>query len=170
MVMLLFFLSNNLFFFHLLCNFLYVVCCIFWETIADDVILDFLCAYFAHHIICTSNCWIIYHSIMLILNKDVIATVFSWREIDFGEIRSITLVVFLSLSKECIVVAFILNLFSSFWVSKGMFVNAGEVLGVSGSSGMSTGPHLHLTTKKDGKVFDPVILLKYVRELLEISL
>ena len=59
---------------------------------------------------------------------------------------------------------------SSFWVSKGMFVNAGEVLGVSGSSGMSTGPHLHLTTKKDGKVFDPVILLKYVRELLENAL
>ena len=28
MVMLLFFLSNNLFFFHLLGNFLYVVCCI----------------------------------------------------------------------------------------------------------------------------------------------
>ncbi|HAH91119.1 M23 family metallopeptidase [Segatella copri] len=52
---------------------------------------------------------------------------------------------------------------SAFWVSKGMFVNAGEVLGVSGSSGMSTGPHLHLTTKKDGKVFDPVILLKYVQ-------
>ncbi len=48
--------------------------------------------------------------------------------------------------------------------------NAGEVLGVYGSSGMSTGPHLHLTTKKDGKVFDPVILLKYVRELFENSL
>ena len=45
MVMLLFFLSNNLFFFHLLGNFLYVVCCILWETVADDVILDFLCAY-----------------------------------------------------------------------------------------------------------------------------
>ena len=59
---------------------------------------------------------------------------------------------------------------SAFWVSKGMFVNAGEVLGVSGSSGMSTGPHLHLTTKKDGKVFDPVILLKYVREVLENAL
>ena len=44
MVMLLFFLSNNLFFFHLLGNFLYVVCCILWETVADDVILDFLCA------------------------------------------------------------------------------------------------------------------------------
>ena len=95
--MLLFFLSNNLFFFHLLGNFLYVVCCILWETEADDVILDFLCAYLAHHIVCVSNSRIIYHSIMLILNKEVIATVFSWREIDFGEVRSISLVVFLSL-------------------------------------------------------------------------
>jgi len=78
MVMLLFFLSNNLFFSHLLGNFIYVVCCIFWETIADDVILDFLCTYFAHHIVCASNIRIIYHSIMLILNKEIIATVFSW--------------------------------------------------------------------------------------------
>ena len=78
MVMLLFFLSNNLFFFHMLSNFLHVVCCILRETIADDVILDFLCAYLAHHIVCSSNSRIIYHSIMLILNKEVIATVFSW--------------------------------------------------------------------------------------------
>jgi hypothetical protein len=95
--MLLFFLSNNLFSFHLLGNFLYVVCCILWETVADDVILDFLCAYLAHPIVCASNCWIIYNSIMLIFNKEIIATVFSLREIDFGEVRSITLVVFLSL-------------------------------------------------------------------------
>ena len=54
---------------------------------------------------------------------------------------------------------------SSFWVTKGLFVNAGETLGLSGNSGMSTGPHLHLTTKKDGKVFDPVILLKYVHNI-----
>lgn len=45
-----------------------------------------------------------------------------------------------------------------------MFVNAGDVLGLSGSSGMSTGPHLHLTTKKDGKVFDPVILLNLTQK------
>lgn len=53
---------------------------------------------------------------------------------------------------------------SSFWVAKGMFVNAGDVLGLSGSSGMSTGPHLHLTTKKDGKVFNPVILLNLIQK------
>ena len=76
MVMLLFFLGNNLFFFHLLGNFLHVVCCILREAVADDVILDFLCAYFTHHIVCTSNSRIIYHSIMLILYKKVIATVF----------------------------------------------------------------------------------------------
>ena len=115
--MLLFFLSNNLFFFHLLGNFLYVVRCIFWETIVDDVILDFLCAYLAHHIVCASNSRIIYHSIMLILNKEIIATVFSWREIDFGEVRSITLVVFLSLSKECIVVAVIFELVDALYIT-----------------------------------------------------
>ena len=47
---------------------------------------------------------------MLIFNKEIIATVFSWRAIDSGEVRSITLVVFLSLSKECIVVAVIFEL------------------------------------------------------------
>lgn len=54
---------------------------------------------------------------------------------------------------------------SSFWVTKGMFVNAGDVLGISGNSGMSTGPHLHLTTKKDGKVFDPAILFSLIHKI-----
>ena len=76
MVVLLFFLSHNLFFFHLLSNFLHIVCCILRETIAYDVILDFLSAYLAHHIVCTSNCRIIYYSIMLILYKKVITTIF----------------------------------------------------------------------------------------------
>ena len=115
--MLLFFLSNNLFFFHLLGNFLHVISCILWETIADDVILDFLCAYLAHHIVCTSNCRIIYNSIMLIFNKEIIATVFCRREIDFGEVRGITLVVFLSLSKECIVVAVIFELVDALYIT-----------------------------------------------------
>lgn len=54
---------------------------------------------------------------------------------------------------------------SSFGVTKGMFINAGEVLGVSGSTGMSTGPHLHITTKKDGKVFDPIFLLGLIHKM-----
>ena len=43
------------------------------------------------------------------------------------------------------------------------FVNAGTILALSGSTGASTGPHLHLTTKKDGKAFNPTILLEYIR-------
>ena len=54
---------------------------------------------------------------MLIFNKEIIATVFCRREIDFGEVRSITLVVFLSLSKECIVVAVIFELVDALYVT-----------------------------------------------------
>ena len=42
------------------------------------------------------------------------------------------------------------------------FVIAGKNIAVSGNTGASTGPHLHITTKKDGKAFDPAILLKYI--------
>lgn len=37
---------------------------------------------------------------------------------------------------------------SSFGVTKGMFVNAGDALGLSGNSGISTDPHLHVATKR----------------------
>ena len=43
------------------------------------------------------------------------------------------------------------------------FVYAGKHIAVSGNTGASTGPHLHLTTKKDGQAFDPTILLNYVK-------
>ena len=45
------------------------------------------------------------------------------------------------------------------------FVNAGTIIAQSGSTGESTGPHLHLTTKKDGKAFNPTILLEYVQSV-----
>lgn len=59
---------------------------------------------------------------------------------------------------------------SSVLVRDGQYVNAGEVVAVSGNTGMSTGPHLHLTTKKDGKVIDPAILLDYIRKCRNIKL
>lgn len=52
---------------------------------------------------------------------------------------------------------------SSILVRDSQYINAGEVIAVSGNTGMSTGPHLHLTTKKDGKVIDPAILLDYIQ-------
>ena len=55
---------------------------------------------------------------------------------------------------------------SSILVRDGQYVNAGEVIAVSGNTGMSKGPHLHLTTKKDGKVIDPAILLNYVKGMI----
>lgn len=58
---------------------------------------------------------------------------------------------------------------SSILVREGQYVNAGEVIAISGNTGMSTGPHLHLTTKKDGKVIDPAILLNYIRYMLNIQ-
>jgi len=42
---------------------------------------------------------------------------------------------------------------------------AGEPLGLTGNTGASTGEHLHLTTKKDGKAFDPTILIDYIRSV-----
>src|SRR5574344_145267 len=55
---------------------------------------------------------------------------------------------------------------SSILVRDSQYVNAGEVIAVSGNTGMSTGPHLHLTTKKDGKVIDPAILLNFVKGMI----
>lgn len=42
------------------------------------------------------------------------------------------------------------------------YVNAGTNIAVSGNTGASTGPHLHITAKKDGKAFNPAILLEYL--------
>lgn len=49
------------------------------------------------------------------------------------------------------------------YVKVGEYVRAGQAIGFSGNTGKSTGEHLHLTTKKDGKSFDPSILLDYIK-------
>ena len=50
-------------------------------------------------------------------------------------------------------------------VKENEFVNAGTNIAISGNTGASTGPHLHLTTKKDGKVFNPTILLNVIQSV-----
>lgn len=47
---------------------------------------------------------------------------------------------------------------SSIIVRKGESVFPGIIVGVTGNTGRSTGCHLHLTCKKDGKSFNPTII------------
>ena len=56
---------------------------------------------------------------------------------------------------------------SSWNVKYGQIVKQGDIIAKSGNTGMSTGPHLHLTTKKDGKAINPTILLDFIRSIKE---
>ena len=46
-------------------------------------------------------------------------------------------------------------------VEAGDWVNAGDVIGLGGSTGRSTGPHLHYETRYDGFAFDPQWLIDF---------
>ncbi|MFA5927764.1 MAG: peptidoglycan DD-metalloendopeptidase family protein [Candidatus Margulisiibacteriota bacterium] len=48
---------------------------------------------------------------------------------------------------------------SSIQVKKGQVVNRGDVIGLVGSTGYSTGPHLHFEIRKDGKTANPLTYL-----------
>ena len=54
---------------------------------------------------------------------------------------------------------------SSIIVRKGEYVYPGIIVGVTGNTGRSTGSHLHITCKKDGKSFNPTILLKIIERI-----
>jgi murein DD-endopeptidase MepM/ murein hydrolase activator NlpD len=47
-------------------------------------------------------------------------------------------------------------------VKESDFIVAGTTIAVSGNTGASTSPHLHITAKKDGKAFNAAILLNYI--------
>ena len=51
---------------------------------------------------------------------------------------------------------------SSVIVDKGERVFSGTIIGITGNSGRSTGSHLHLTCKKDGKSINPTILFSAI--------
>lgn len=55
-------------------------------------------------------------------------------------------------------------------VQKDAQVLAGEVVAISGNTGRSTGPHLHITAKYGKKHIDPAILLQLVKETQEEAL
>ena len=47
-------------------------------------------------------------------------------------------------------------------VKKGQWIKQGQVIGYQGSSGLSTGPHLHFEVRKNGQPVDPSF---YIEEL-----
>lgn len=48
---------------------------------------------------------------------------------------------------------------------KGAVVHPRDVVGITGSTGRSTGEHLHITCKLDGRSVDPTVILGYIESI-----
>lgn len=57
---------------------------------------------------------------------------------------------------------------SAIKVKEGQSVDAGTVVGKAGSSGRSTGPHLHYEVRRKGKAVDPMAYLRAGRKVLQL--
>lgn len=55
-------------------------------------------------------------------------------------------------------------------VSKDQSVLTGFPIGITGSTGRSTGEHLHITAKFKGKVFNPMAILEHIYNKKELSM
>lgn len=49
---------------------------------------------------------------------------------------------------------------SKFKTKRGNYVTQGEIIGLVGNTGMSTGPHVHFSVYKNGKLLNPLSVLK----------
>ena len=56
---------------------------------------------------------------------------------------------------------------SKILVRTGTLVNPGKVVAISGSTGRSSGPHLHITARFKGESVNPSIILSYFSKLME---
>ena len=54
---------------------------------------------------------------------------------------------------------------SKILVVRGTLVHPRDVVGITGSTGRSTGEHLHITCKMDGKSVNPSVMLDYIRSI-----
>lgn len=52
-------------------------------------------------------------------------------------------------------------------VSKGAAVHPRDVMGITGSTGRSTGEHLHITCRRNGKNVDPAEIFDYIKAMRE---
>lgn len=50
---------------------------------------------------------------------------------------------------------------------KGAAIGPRDVVGITGSTGRSTGEHLHISCKLDGKSVDPLMVLDYIKSIRE---
>ena len=55
---------------------------------------------------------------------------------------------------------------STILVSEGDIIPAGTVVAISGNTGKSTGPHLHVRIRKDGKSVDPKPFIDYLNDYI----